>query len=116
MLQESALRVFPDSSGHAPPPPPPQPGVSSRAVRAGGNPASWYDGIIAVTDYENGKAKTVKLYPLDVGNTNDTARRGIPHLADPATAKRILANLQRNSEPFSTRIEVQGSIGIVRIP
>ena len=115
MLQESAFRVFPDSTGHAPPPPPPQPGVSPRAVRAGGNPASWYDGIVAVTDFENGKAKTVKLYPLDVGNTNDVARRGIPHLADPQTAQRILGNLQRDSAPFGTKIIIEGSVGVIRI-
>ena len=116
MLQESALRVFPDSTGHAPPPPPPTPGVSPRAVRAGGNPASWYDGIVAVADYVNGRATTLRLYPLDVGNTNDLARRGIPHLADLATAQRILANLQRDSAPFGTKIEVDGSVGVVRIP
>lgn len=116
MLQESAFRVFPDSTGHAPPPAPPQPGVSPRAVRAGGNPASWYDGIVAVTNYENGIAKSVTLYPLDVGNTNDPARRGIPHLADPSTAQRILANLQRDSAPFGTKIMIEGSVGVIRIP
>lgn len=115
-LQESAFRVFPDSTGHAPPPPPPQPGVAATAVRAGGNPASWYDGVVAVTDFENGKAKTVKLYPLDVGNTNDVARRGIPHFADAATAQRILTNLQRDSAPFGTKIVIEGSVGVIRIP
>ena len=116
MLQESAFRVFPDSTGNAPPPPKPQPGVSPRAVRAGGNPASWYDGVVAVTEFDNGRATAVRLYPLDVGNTNDPARRGIPHLADPATARRILGNLQRDSAPFGTTIDIEGSVGIVRIP
>ena len=111
VLQETAFRVFPDSTGHAPPPRPPE-----RSVRPGGNPASWYDGVVAITDFENGKAKAVRLYPLDVGNTYDVARRGNPHLADPETARRILGNLQRDSAPFGTKIEIEGSIGIIRIP
>ena len=85
-------------------------------MRPGGNPASWYDGVVAVTDFEVGKAKTVKLYPLDVGNTNDASRRGIPHLADPTTAQRFLANLQRDSAPFGTKIVIEGSVGVIRIP
>lgn len=110
-LQETALRVFPDSTGHAPPPPP-----AERSVRPGGNPARWYDGVVAVTDFEDGRATTVRLYPLDVGNTYDPARRGNPHLADPATARRILAALQADSAPFGTRIEIEGSVGVIRIP
>ncbi len=111
VLQETALRVFPDSTGRAPPPRP-----AERSVRAGGNPASWYDGIVAITDFENGKPVAVRLFPLDVGNTYDTARRGNPHLADLATAQRILSELQRNSAPFGTRIEIRGSVGVIRIP
>jgi len=111
VLQETAFRVFPDSTGHAPPPPPP-----SRSVRAGGNPASWYDGVVAVTDYEDGRATTVRLYPLDVGNTYDPDRRGNPHLADPENARRILIDLQRFSAPFGTTIEIDGAVGVIRIP
>jgi len=109
-LQETAFRVFPDSTGHAPPPRP-----AERSVRAGGNPASWYDGVVAVTDFEDGKAKTVRLYPLDVGNTYEPARRGNPHLADSETARRILSNLQRDSAPFGTKIAIEGSVRVIRI-
>jgi poly-gamma-glutamate capsule biosynthesis protein CapA/YwtB (metallophosphatase superfamily)/predicted metalloprotease with PDZ domain len=110
-LQETAFRVFPDSTGHAPPPPP-----AERSVRRGGNPASWYDGVVAVTDFEDGRATTVRLYPLDVGNTYDPERRGNPHLADPEVAQRILSNLQRDSAAFGTVIEIEGSVGVIRIP
>lgn len=111
-LQESALRVWPDpATGKAPPPQP-----EERSVRAGGNPASWYDGIVAVTEFDGAKAKLVKLYPLDLGNTYDRTRRGIPHFADSANAQRILANLQRDSAQFGTKIEIDGDIGVVRIP
>ena len=110
MTQESALRVFPDASGHAPPPEPPQ-----RSVRAGGNPASWYDGVVAITEFDGGQAKRVLLYPLDLGNTYDRTRRGIPHLAAPADAQRILKNLEQDSAPFGTRIIPKDSVGIIEI-
>jgi poly-gamma-glutamate capsule biosynthesis protein CapA/YwtB (metallophosphatase superfamily) len=111
-LQETALKVFPDpSTGKAPPPKP-----EERSVRPGGNPASWYDSMVAVTDFDNGAAKVVRLYPLDVGNTYDRSRRGNPQLADPENARRILANLQRDSAPFGTRIEIDGTVGVIRIP
>ncbi len=109
-LQETAFHMFPDASGQ---PPPPQP--ESRSVRPGGNPASWYDGVVAVTDFDDGKAKMVRLYPLDVGNTYEPARRGVPHLADPANARRILADLQRYSDQFGTKISIEGSVGVIRI-
>lgn len=111
-MQESALRVFPDPvTGKAPPPRP-----AERSVRAGGNPASWYDGVVATTDFKDGKPAVIRLYPLDVGNTYDPARRGNPHLADPANARRILADLQKSSAPFGTKIDIEGSVGVIRLP
>jgi poly-gamma-glutamate capsule biosynthesis protein CapA/YwtB (metallophosphatase superfamily) len=110
-LEETALKVYPDAAGHAPPPMPPE-----RSVRPGGNPASWYDGVVAITDFEDGKARTVRLYPLDLGNTYDRSRRGIPHLADPANAVRILGGLQNDSKQFGTEITIEGSVGVIRIP
>jgi poly-gamma-glutamate synthesis protein (capsule biosynthesis protein) len=110
-LQEVAFRAFPDpATGKAPAPEP-----ERVSVRRGGNPASWYDGIVAAVDYHNGNAMRVRLYPLDVGNTYDPDRRGIPHLADPETARRILDNLQEWSEPFGTRIQIDGSVGVITI-
>lgn len=111
-LQETALRVWPDpATGKAPAPKP-----EERSVRAGGNPASWYDSVVAVTEFDGPKIKLVKLYPLDMGNTYDRTRRGIPHFADPENAKRILANLQRDSAQFGTKIDIEGSVGLIRIP
>jgi hypothetical protein len=40
-LQETIFRVFPDAKGRPPTPKPPE-----RSVRPGGNPASWYDGVV----------------------------------------------------------------------
>jgi poly-gamma-glutamate synthesis protein (capsule biosynthesis protein) len=69
-----------------------------------------------VTDFDGGKAKTVRLYPLDAGNTYEASRRGIPHLADAANARRILEALQKDSAQFGTHISIEGSVGVIRIP
>jgi poly-gamma-glutamate synthesis protein (capsule biosynthesis protein) len=110
-LQQTALQAWPDASGHAPPPAP-----EERSVRHGGNPASWYDGVVAVTEFEDGRPRVLRLYPLDLGDTYDRTRRGIPHFADAANARRILEALQADSRAFATRIEIEGSVGVVRIP
>jgi hypothetical protein len=96
MTQESAQNVFPDASGHAPPPPP------QRSARAGGNPASWYDGIVAVTEFETGGAKRILLYPLDLGNTYDRTRRVSRIWPRPQTRSeycKICKGTPRNSGP-----------------
>lgn len=111
VTQEAAFRTFPDPATGRAPPPVPEP----ESVRPGGNPASWYDGMLAEVDYHDGRARTVRVYPLDVGNTRDRSRRGIPHLADPETARRILENLQIWSAALGTRVEVEGSVGIIHI-
>ncbi len=110
-IQQTALQVWPDASGHAPPPPP-----EERSVRHGGNPPRWYDGVVAVTEFEDGRPRRLRLYPLDLGNTYDRTRRGIPHFADPANARRILEALQADSRPFGTKIDIEESVGVVRIP
>ncbi len=110
-LPETMFRVFPDETGHAPPPKP-----EERAVRSGGNPASWYDSVVAQVDFQDGKAKTVRLYPIDTGNTYEENRRGVPHFADAENAKRILTNLQKYSAQFGTKITIDGSVGTIKIP
>ena len=72
--------------------------------------------MVAVTDFDDGNARTVRLYPLDVGNTYEPSRRGVPHLADPANVRRILASLQKDSALFGTEISIEGSVGVIRIP
>jgi poly-gamma-glutamate synthesis protein (capsule biosynthesis protein) len=110
-LQETIFHAWPEANGLPPAPKPPE-----RSVRPGGNPASWYDGVVATIDFDNAKARTVRLYPLDVGNTYEPSRRGVPHLADAANAHRILEALQKDSAQFGTRISIEGSAGVIRIP
>ena len=41
------------------------------------------------------------------------AHRGIPRLAPPATAQRILARLQALSSPYGTTITIQDNVGVI---
>ena len=53
---------------------------------------------------------------MDLGNTYDRKRRGIPHLAAAADDQRILKNLEKDSAQFGTRIVAKDSVGIIDIP
>jgi poly-gamma-glutamate capsule biosynthesis protein CapA/YwtB (metallophosphatase superfamily) len=103
----------------APPSPPrgtaesPPPGM--RIATAGGNPAQWYDGLVVNTVFDGDRVKEVRLYPLDLGNTYALKRRGLPHFASPENARRILTKLQALSARFGTRIEVEESVGVIRL-
>jgi poly-gamma-glutamate synthesis protein (capsule biosynthesis protein) len=101
-LQQTALQKFP-ADASAPPEGRSRP------------PAAWYEGVVAVTEYEGARAKQVTLYPLDLANATEPGRRGVPHLAAPQRARSILTALQKESAQFGTRIEIEGSTGVIRI-
>jgi poly-gamma-glutamate synthesis protein (capsule biosynthesis protein) len=42
------------------------------------------------------------------------AHRGIPKLASPQAAQRILARLQKLSAPLGTTVSIEGNIGVIR--
>jgi poly-gamma-glutamate synthesis protein (capsule biosynthesis protein) len=96
-------------------PPKPSPDREITANPGGVNPPVWYDGIVAVTQYDGPILKTIRLYPLDLGNTFDKTRRGIPHFADAEVGERILKKLQTLSARFGTKIEIERGVGIIRV-
>jgi poly-gamma-glutamate synthesis protein (capsule biosynthesis protein) len=77
------------------------------------NPSSWYDSVLAVTSLHDGKMREVRLYPIDLRH-EAAGFRGLPHLAAPQKAQEILRRLQQESAQFGTRIEVDGSVGVIR--
>jgi poly-gamma-glutamate capsule biosynthesis protein CapA/YwtB (metallophosphatase superfamily) len=111
-MSDAATEAY-ESPG-ALPPPKQSPNREVTANPGGINPPVWYDGMVAITQYEGPTLKEIRLYPLDLGNTPDKRRRGIPHLADAATADRILKKLRAISAPFGTTIELDGSVGVIR--
>lgn len=102
-LQETALQKYSDE-GYAPAPDP-----------RPHNPDSWYDSVLVISDFAAGKLERVRLYPIDLKNTDPPGSRGLPHLATPEKARQILDKLQRDSRQFGTRIVVQDSMGVINI-
>jgi poly-gamma-glutamate synthesis protein (capsule biosynthesis protein) len=84
-----------------------------------GWPASWYDSVLAISEYRNGQLFQLRLYPLDLGGPSTPERsrtqQGIPHLAGPSDAKRILQALQQASAPYGTEIRIENNVGLIRI-
>jgi Bacterial capsule synthesis protein PGA_cap len=73
-----------------------------------------YESVIALSKYDHGKLQEVRLYPIDGGYEAMISRRGVPHLASSEVSRRILQQLRKLSEPFGTKIDVDGTIGVIR--
>jgi poly-gamma-glutamate synthesis protein (capsule biosynthesis protein) len=72
--------------------------------------------VVAVCRWERGKVAEVRLHPVDLGYGLPLTKSGTPRLAQPAMARSILERLQRISKPYGTTIEIDGSVGVIRIP
>jgi len=76
-------------------------------------PASWDDGFVATTRFQDGVLKEVRLYPIEHGGQATPSRRET-RLATPDRARRILATLRDLSAPFGTQIAIDGAAGVIR--
>jgi len=68
-------------------------------------PASWYESVIAIVDFEGGHLKQVRLYPILLSATPATF--GNPKLATGSDARRILERLKTLSLAYGTRVDIQ---------
>jgi poly-gamma-glutamate synthesis protein (capsule biosynthesis protein) len=74
----------------------------------------FYDNAVGVTEFKNGKPSVVRIYPLvTIGERNQAF--GGSKIATGEDARRILATIQRESQPYGTRISVENDIGVIRI-
>jgi len=75
-----------------------------------------FESIIAVNEFNGGQLSEVRIYPVEARYEEaKLSLRGIPRLAPPVIAQRILRRLQVLSEPLGTKIEIEGNIGIIRL-
>jgi len=74
----------------------------------------FYQTVVPVCDFEDGKLKEIRLFPVDLGFGRKMSQRGRPVLAAPDVAHEILTWLRDVSKPFGTEIEVEGTVGVVR--
>lgn len=75
----------------------------------------WYQSVVAVSRFDQGRVSEVRLHPVDSGFKARGANRGIPRLASADVAQEILERLQRLSAPFGTTIEIEQNVGIIRV-
>ena len=66
--------------------------------------------------FRDGELSAIELHPITLGYGKPRTVRGRPMLAKGDLAQKIIADLQRLSQPFGTEILFQDGIGIVRLP
>ena len=91
-----------------------QVGDKNRQFRGFTLPAAWYDGAVAVSQYEQGRVATIRLYPF-VQNLEDTRLQGTPKSPSHDDAQRILQRIQAASIQFGTRIDIEGDVGVIHL-
>jgi len=79
------------------------------------NSPVWYESVVAVSHYRDGVLTQVELHPIELGWDGPLGQRGVPKIAPPETAQRILDRLQKLSQPFGTQITVRDNVGIIKI-
>jgi poly-gamma-glutamate synthesis protein (capsule biosynthesis protein) len=77
------------------------------------DPVFWRS-VVGVCQYEGKALKEVRLHPIDMGFGRPIPQRGRPLLAQGQVAQETLEWLQHVSEPFGTRIAIEGDVGIIR--
>ena len=73
-----------------------------------------FESVITASTFEGGRVSEIRLYPIELRQENRLANRGVPRLAPPETADRILERLQELSAPFGTIIEIEDHVGVIR--
>jgi poly-gamma-glutamate synthesis protein (capsule biosynthesis protein) len=78
------------------------------------SPPIKYDGVVAVSRFERGQLAEIRLHPLELTDDVRMAHRGLPRVASPEGAQRILTRLQKLSAPLGTAITIENNVGVIR--
>jgi poly-gamma-glutamate synthesis protein (capsule biosynthesis protein) len=73
-----------------------------------------YESAIALSRFDKGRLQEITIYPIWARHGGPLSRRGLPMTAPPEIAQRILQRLQKLSEPYGTRISIEGNVGVIR--
>lgn len=87
-----------------------------RASSMFGGSRLFWTSVIAICTYQHGQISEIRLYPVDLGQKRRWSQSGVPWLASPGVSQSVLRDLATLSKPFGTEIEIQGNVGIIRIP
>ena len=89
-------------------------GMGGRGRGDENSPPIKYESIVAVTRFEKGTLAEIRLHPIELTDDVRMAHRGIPRLASPQAAQRILARVQKLSAPLGTTITIESNVGVIR--
>jgi poly-gamma-glutamate capsule biosynthesis protein CapA/YwtB (metallophosphatase superfamily) len=78
-------------------------------------PQEWWESIIAISEFEQGKVKEIRLYPLDLRYAEHGVLRGVPQLAAGDLARSILERVRRDSVRFGTDVRIENGIGTIHV-
>lgn len=76
---------------------------------------AYWESVLGSLEYEGGEFRRAVLYPLYLGWDNSRPQRGRPEMARKDVARRILERTQALSEPYGTKIRIQGETGIIEV-
>ena len=77
-------------------------------------PIRW-ESAVATVQFEKGEMTKLELLPIDLGYGKERSQRGRPVLASGQVAKQVLERFQSLSEPFGTKITIDGDKGIINL-
>jgi poly-gamma-glutamate synthesis protein (capsule biosynthesis protein) len=77
------------------------------------SPPVKYEGIVPVSRFVGGQLAEVRLHPIELLDDVRMVHRGVPRLASPATAQRVLSRLQSLSAPLGTTIVIDRGVGVI---
>ncbi len=73
-----------------------------------------FETIVAVSRFDGGRLAEIRLHPVDLGYGLRLTESGVPRLAGPDAARRILTRLQDLSKPYGTTISIEKGVGVIR--
>jgi hypothetical protein len=89
------------------------------SVHRGESAAGMRTVFLTTSRYQDGVLQEVRVYPVDLGVNpleRPASTLGVPMTPSVETANRALADLQRASEAFGTRIAIENGVGVIRVP
>jgi poly-gamma-glutamate capsule biosynthesis protein CapA/YwtB (metallophosphatase superfamily) len=78
-------------------------------------PPRVWQSAVPIVSFKGHNLHEIRLYPIEMGYGLPRPDAGRPALAQGKTAADILQRLQRLSQPFHTKIDIQGEVGVIEI-
>jgi len=74
----------------------------------------WFESAVAAVRYRGERATEIRLYPVMI-EVSKEASGGLPMRARGTDATRILERIRDMSQPYGTRVEIDGDQAIIRV-